>query len=510
MKIYLQAFLCGLLILTPAFADEEPDADAKVEETQPASEASVHETLSTTTGSIDIGGATIDYTATAGRLTIKDETNEKPLSRMFFVAYTKDDADAGDRPVTFCFNGGPGSCAVWLHLGMLGPRRVALPEGPTTPRPPYELVDNEYSLLDVTDLVFIDPVSTGYSRPEDAKKKSDFHGYQEDLKSVGQFIHDYTTRYGRWGSPKFVLGESYGGLRAAGLCGHLRDRYRMELNGAVIVSGVIDFQTIAFQLNNDLPYVTFLPSYAATAWYHGDLSKAMQAKSVEEIFAEARRFARGPYATALLAGDELSSKKRQRIAARLSELTGLSVDYLLGSNLRVPMQQFGKELLRDRDLAVGRFDGRYTGVSRKQVSEYPDFDPSGAAVFGAFTGAMNQYLRDELKVEQEGVYEILTGKVHPWSYDGFKNRYVNAAETLREAMAANPWLKVFVAAGYYDLATPPAAIEHTISHLGLTPEHRKNVTFGYYEGGHMMYTNVSSLAKLREDLLPFYADAIGE
>lgn len=482
-----------------AAAEKSDSAEAKKEDKK-----AVHETLSVTEHSVKIDGKKVDYTATAGRLTLLNDKDE-PTARMFFVAYTRDTKEPSKRPVTFCFNGGPGSASVWLHLGMLGPKRIVLPKGPTMPKPPTGLVDNEYSLLDVTDLVFIDPVSTGFSRPEKVDKKSDFHGYSEDIESVGQFIHDYTTRFNRWGSEKYILGESYGGLRAAGLTGYLQSRYRMELNGAVIVSGVINFQTLRFTYGNDLPYIVFLPAYAATAWYHKALDEELQELSVDEVVKRAEKFAYGAYATALLEGGRLGRRKTRAIAKQVSQLTGLSSKYVEGSNLRVSMQRFAKELLRNRDLVVGRFDGRYTGVSRMREGDSPDYDPSGAAVFGAFTSAMNQYLRNDLEIEENRVYEILTGKVHPWSYDDFENRYVNASETMRSAMAKNPWLRVFIAAGYYDLATPATAIDYTMDHLALTPERRKNVTTRYYEGGHMMYTHLPALAKLRDDLKKFYA-----
>lgn len=482
-------------------------ADSGKDPKKEGDKKSIHETLSVTKHTATIGGQKIAYTATAGRLTLLDDNEKDPTARMFFIAYTRDDGKPGNRPVTFCFNGGPGSCSVWLHLGMLGPKRVVLPDEPVFARPPARLVNNDFSLLDVTDLVFIDPVSTGFSRPEKPEDKSDFHGFHEDINSVGQFIHDYTTRFGRWGSPKYILGESYGGLRAAGLSGHLQDRYRIELNGAVIVSGVINFQTLRFTYGNDLPNIVFLPAYAATAWYHKALDDDLQSKSVAEVCEIAEKFAFGRYATALLAGDGLGKKKRAAIAKELSRLTGLSEEFVNASDLRISMQRFGKELLRDRDLVVGRFDSRYTGVSRTRAGETPDFDPSGAAVFGAFTGAMNQYLHDDLEVKEDRVYEILTGKVHPWSYDAFENRYVDASETLRQAMASNPWLKIFIAAGYYDLATPPTAMEYTISHLALTPERRENVTTRMYEGGHMMYVNLSALEQLRKDLLDFYSSS---
>ena len=456
-----------------------------------------------------IDGQEIKLTATAGKLSLKTDEG-KAKANVFFVAYTKDGAELGKRPITFCFNGGPGSASVWLHLGMLGPKRVKIDSDARPQRPPAELIDNPYSLLDVTDLVFIDPVSTGYSRPADGEDKKQFHGYREDLQSVGQFIHDYTSQYGRWGSPKFLLGESYGGLRAAGLAGYLQDRYRLDLNGVVLVSAVVDFRTIAFGGGNDLANVLFLPSYAATAWYHKALDKKWLDRPVEDVVAAAERFARGPYLRALTDGSAYPAKKRERVVAKMSELTGLSPDYIERADLRVAMWQFGKELLRDRGQVVGRFDGRYIGFDPDHIGSATEHDPSGTAVFGLFTSAINQYLRDDLKVEDDHVYEILTDNVQPWNYGRVVNDYVSSADELRNAMASNPFLKVFAACGYYDLATPQFAMQYTRDHLELPRDLQENFTIRFYEGGHMMYAHEPSLAKLREDLLEYYRDALGQ
>ncbi len=394
-----------------------------------------------------------------------------PKAHVFYVAYTKDKVeDRTSRPITYCFNGGPGSSSVWLHLGMLGPRRVKLDSDAKTLPPPHEIIANPYSLIDMTDLVFIDPVSTGYSRPAKGEKPQQFHGYDEDIKSVGQFIHDYTVKSGRWGSPKFLIGESYGGLRAAGLSGELQDRYHLYLNGIVLVSSVVDFQTLMAYGNNDVAFALFLPSYAATAWYHKALSDDMQQKSVEDVVAAAEEFATGPYLHGLAAGDSLSKEDRQELVARMARLTGLSKEYIDRSSLRVPMGRFGKELLRSRRQIVGRFDSRYVGISNDQVGDAAEYDPSASAVFGAFTSAMNDYLRSSLKVDEDRVYEILpSDQVQPWDYGQFTNRFVDASATLRQAITENPYLKVYAACGYYDLATPELAMKYTRDHLQLRP-----------------------------------------
>ena len=481
-----------------SMAQEKPPAESKPlpDDKKPQTVVTQHV--------ITIDDVEIPYEATAGKLQLKDDAL-KSKAEIFFIAYTrKDVTEVGKRPVTFCFNGGPGSSSVWLHLGMLGPKRISFPDDATPIRPPYTLSDNPWSLLDITDLVFIDPVSTGYSRPAEGEGKEQFHGYEEDLKSVGQFIYDWTTKYQRWLSPKFVLGESYGGVRAAGLAGHLQDRYYMELNGAVIVSGVINFQTLRFGGSNDLPYITFLPSYTATAWYHKALPEAMQSQSLEAVVKQSEEFANRGYAAALLQGTSLSDSEFNAVAEKLSQLTGLSRDFVMKSKLRIDMDRFAKELLRSRSRTIGRFDSRYLGIDRDDAGDGYEYDASGAAIFGPFTAAFNDYVRRDLQYTEDRVYEILTGNVQPWSYKRFEGRYVDATETLRKAMTANPYLKVFLACGYYDLATPHFAMINTTNHLLVEPSIKSNLEYSFYEGGHMMYIHQPSLKKLRSDLLKFY------
>lgn len=465
------------------------------------------DSLHRTHDTLRIGGKTLGYTATAGTLPLRSDSGEKTAD-VFFIAYTQDGVEQLDeRPVTFCFNGGPGSSSVWLHMGLLGPQRIQLPDDPVMPRPPHTIVPNESSLLDVSDLVFIDPVSTGYSRPVEQDEKDQFHGYDEDIRAVGEFIHLYTTRFHRWRSPRFLLGESYGCLRAAGLVEHLWDRYNMDCNGVVLVSSVINFQTLRFAPGNDLPYILFLPSYTATAWYHEQLPADLQQLPLTEVVERARRFALNEYTLALMHGTELSPRRLRDTARELARLTGLSPRYVLESNLRIPMGRFGKELLRRRDRTVGRFDSRYLGRDRDGVSETPDYDPSAAGVFSAFTAALYQYLHEDLGVERDDPYEILTSKVHPWSYKRFENRFVDSSAALREAMTENPHLRVFVANGYYDLATPFLATEYSFSHMLLAPSLRENVVMKYYEAGHMMYVHEPSRTQLKSDLAQFYRAA---
>lgn len=489
----------GLLGGLAAGADE---GEAKPEG-KPTPAASGTTAPVVTDGELELDDKTIAYQATAGKLPLKDDAG-KTLAEVFFISYTQKKSDPRNRPVTFAFNGGPGSSSVWLHMGMLGPRRIDFPDDARPLRPPYHTDPNPYSLLNVTDLVFIDPVSTGYSRPAEGQKKEQFHGYTEDVNSVGQFIHDYCTKYQRWPSAKFLMGESYGGIRAVALAGHLQERYNLELNGIVVVSGVINFQTLRFVGGNDLPYTTFLPTYTATAWYHERLDESLQSRPVAEVVAQSEKFAMGDYAAALLRGDRLPEKRRQAIAERLSELTGLSVNFVLRNQLRISQSRFSKELLRESEQTVGRFDSRYVGRDRDSAGESYEYDASGAAIFGPFTAVMNDYLRRELKFVDDRVYEILTGNVQPWSYRPFEGRYVDATDTLRRVITANPFLKVYIACGYYDLATPHLGMEYTIDHLMLPADLRKNIRISYFEGGHMMYIHEPSLEKLSSELRKFY------
>nr|HMT20508.1 peptidase S10 [Promineifilum sp.] len=432
--------------------------------------------ISQTSHTLQIGERRLSYTATAGRIVLKNEDEkegEKPKAAIFFVAYTLDRPEgrtegehAAARPITFSFNGGPGSSSVWLHLGLLGPRRVVLERDGAPLPPPYQLVENEFTLLDKTDLVFIDPVTTGFSRAVPGEKDKQFHGFKPDIESVGDFIRLYVSRYHRWGSPRFLIGESYGTTRAAGLAGYLQERHGMYLNGIMLVSVVLNFMTLSFAPGNDLPFILFLPTYAATAWHHNQLGADLQA-NLEQTLAEVEAFALGEYATALMQGDALPAERRTAIAARLARYTGLSADYVKSTNLRINIHRFVKELLRDRRRTVGRLDSRFTGIDRDAAGEEHEYDPSYAIIQGAYTGTLNDCVRRELGFESDLPYEILSDRVHPWSFDQHQNSYVNVGETLRKAMSMNPHLRVFVANGYYDLATPYLATRYTFNHLDL-------------------------------------------
>jgi carboxypeptidase C (cathepsin A) len=468
---------------------------------------------------VTIGGQKVDYVANTGNILLRDDDG-KPQASIFFVAYHRvkvtepGPAPAGQpapvvvtppdpaRPITFCFNGGPGSSSVWLHLGAWGPRKAVMPETGEQPLPPSKVGDNDLSLLDVTDLVFIDPVSTGYSRAAPGVDPKKYHGVQEDVAAVGEFIRLYLTRHQRWGSAKFIAGESYGTTRAAALAAYLQDSLGIDLSGVVLVSSILNFGTARFDDGHDLPYTLFLPSYTATAWHHkrlpgdllGDLKKALT---------ESEQFAATEYPQLLMKGDKLTGEERTALAKKLARLTGLSEDYVTRSNFRIEIQRFCKELLRDQARTVGRFDSRLKGVDADMVGNRPESDPSYAAVFTAFTGAANQYFRRDLKYDTDLKYEVLTGRVQPWDF-GARNTFLNVGPQLAGAIRKNPGLRVFVASGYYDLATPYFATDYTMNHLGLDAELKKRITFSYFEAGHMMYTHRPSHEKLRKDLAAFY------
>ncbi len=465
------------------------------------------EILSQTKHTVSIGGIAVTYTATAGNILLKNEDG-RPKANFFFIAYAREGiTDTTKRAITFSFNGGPGSSSVWLHLGTLGPKRVLMDDDGKALPPPYKLVDNEYSLLDLTDLVFIDPISTGYSRPVPGEDPKQFHGVQEDVESVGEFIRLYVTRFKRWSSPKFLIGESYGTTRAANLVNYLQDRNGMYFNGVMLVSSILQMQTARFDVGNDLPYIVFLPTYTATAWYHKKLPSDLQG-DLRKTLSEVEAFALKDYTLALMKGKNLTKEEHRNIAERLARYTGLSRDYIERTNLRIPIFRFVKELLRSQKRTVGRLDSRFIGIDRDASGEEFEFDPSLTAISGPYTATLNDYVRKDLKYESELPYEILTDRVRPWSYKDSQNRYLNVAEFLRQAMNKNPSLKVHVANGYYDLATPYFATMYTFDHLGLEPDLQNNVSMSFYEAGHMMYIHKPSLVALKEHLTTFLKSAL--
>lgn len=477
---------------------EENDKGKEKEKEKPKSSVTKH--------SIIINGKKIDYTATAGLMPLKEKDGKTTSAHIFFIAYTKDGVtDSAKRPVTFSFNGGPGSSSVWMHMGLLGPKRVKLQDNGFAVAPPYEFLDNDQSFLDETDLVFIDPVGTGYSRPEKPDDGKKFWGLKEDTQSVAEFIRLYVTKNTRWTSPKFLIGESYGTTRAAALSGELQQRHHMNLNGIMLLSTVLDFQTIHFGDGNDLPYVLFLPTYTATAWYHKKLPADLQKLTLNEVLKQAEAFALGDYNQALLRGTSIESAKRAAIVKQTARLTGLSESYVDRANLRISMQRFGAELLRDQNLNVGRFDSRYTSFMRDPLSSSGERDPSFDAVGSAYASTFNQYIRAELKYEEDKPYTILGG-VGPWNW-GEENSFVNVADTLAEAMTSNPFMKVHVSCGLYDLAAPWLASRYTFNHLNTNPAFAKNIIIDDYTAGHMMYLNLPDLKKQKLDLAKFIRGA---
>ena len=439
-----------------------------------------------------VGGQQINYTATAATYVIRADDGTAKAT-MFYVAYTKDGVqDVSHRPVSFVYNGGPGSASLFTHMGM-GPKRVALTSDGHGMPAPYSVVDNEDSFLDATDLVFIDAISTGYSRPAPGENPTQFHGIIQDANWFADFIYQYINRNQRWLSPKFLIGESYGTTRSAELAGVLQERHEMYLNGIVLVSSVA-FANWGADDRSEF----FLPTYTTTAWYHHMLQPDLQNLTIEQVAEKARVFAHGEYAAALEKGDALTPEEHKKIVDEIAHYTALSPTYIDHSNLRVSPFRWFRELQRDKRLEVGRLDSRFTGYEQDAAGERPDYDPSEATYEGAFVATFHDYVRRELKWESD-MYYTVTANVRPWDQTG----NTDVAEVLRSAITQQTYLKVLVVAGYYDVATPFNGIEHTVSHMHLEPPLRKNVSFAYYEAGHMMYIDEKEHHKLHKDVDDF-------
>ena len=454
---------------------------------------------------ITVGGRTIGYTATAGNLMLKTAKGA-PEASIFYVAYTEDGADRAKRPITFLYNGGPGAATIYLHLGAFGPRRIVFPsDAKPNAGPPYPIVDNQDTLLDKSDLVFIDAPGAGYSRVMPGIDNKEIFGIDQDAAAFGQFIRRYVTLNDRWNSPKFLLGESYGTPRSAVLVDYLQNNDNMAFNGVALLSSALDFDTIFTGSGNDLTYVTHVPTEAAVNWYH---SKAADKGSLESVVNEARAFANGPYAQALLQGDRLSHEQFVQIASQLSHLIGLSEDYIEKANLRVPPSRYEKELMRESGQTVGRLDARYVGYDLDTLGDSADYDPSDSATSPAFQSGLLTYLRNELNYKSDEEYTQVNLDVNQgWDWTRkafFSGLSATTSPDLQDAMTTNPRLRVFVGCGYFDMATPFGAAEWTFSHMGLQPELRSHVTFGYYESGHMVYMNHQSLVEFHADLDKFY------
>lgn len=469
-----------------------------------AAKAAEEEPLSITRHRMTIGGKTIDYTATAGMLPLLNDKGETE-ARIFSVTYTIE-RKPGDppRPLLFVFNGGPGSSAVWLHLGALGPRRVRLLADGNMPPPPFTIEDNDATWLDLADLVFVDPVGAGYSRAASEEKKAAFTSVEGDIESLSRFIRFYLGRFERWDSPLFLMGESYGTTRVAGLS-HALSQRGVALSGVVLMSPVLNFQTVSFDQENDLPYILHLPAYAATAWYHGRLAPGTD---LLKLLDETQRWAGKEYRLALAAGGSIPPEERTSTAQAMARFTGLDTAFIERRNLRVDNITFARELLRDRGKVVGFLDSRFTAFDVNPGSAMPAFDPTLAIIRPPFTTMFNTYVRRELDYHSDREYFILAEGIGRWDW-GAKNCYADTSEDLKTAMSRNPYLKVLVVGGYFDLATPYPVIDYTLSHLYLPPEAARSITIHRYHTGHMPYLDREALGKLKTDAAAFFAEALG-
>jgi carboxypeptidase C (cathepsin A) len=463
--------------------------------------------ISVTKHALTIEGKLIHYTATAGTIVLTNEKNDS-VALFGFTAYIKDgETDAGTRPVTFAYNGGPGSSSMWLHMGALGPRVVVTNDPGLTPPSPYKTVDNAHSILDVTDLVMIDPVGTGLSHPIAKATVKDFWGVDQDIKSVSQFIKQYITSNDRWNSPKYLLGESYGTMRSAGVSDYLFENMGIEVNGVILVSSVLDFHTLTFK--DDISYELYLPTYAAVALYHNKIPNTPA--GLESFLKEVKTFASGDYAVALSKGDMLSDAEKDQVLSRLCAYTGLSKDYWNRANLRVREEAFTDELLRNEHLTVGRLDARYKGINQDLLSEYSLDDPQSTQISPAYIASFMNYFYIELKVNKNLTYKTnaYTTEGFKWDFSRKKNGdwgglYLpNTGEDLANLMSKNPNVKILVLNGYYDLATPFYATEYTFDHLGLEKKIKSNITMKYFEAGHMMYVKPASLILFKKAIADF-------
>jgi carboxypeptidase C (cathepsin A) len=500
--LYLSAFIC----VSTSSAQTRPATSRPT-----AGETGDH--LSVTEHSIQFNGKPLKYRATAGTMLIKDEKG-KPQANFFFVAYQRQPEETpANRPITYVFNGGPGAASVWLQLGAAGPERIVTNADGTLPPPPYKLADNQSTWLDTTDLVFIDPVGTGFSRAADDQKPSEFFGLHQDVESVGDFIRLYATRYGRWTSPTFIAGESYGTTRGAALSNYLLDRYGMELNGLVLVSSVLNFETIDTSPGNDLAYALYLPSYTLIALYHNKLKPADfpgpdgKPMARQQIIQTVRDFAIHEYLP-MLAEGQMSVSQKQQLADKLAHFTSLPANLIARADDRVDPMLFEKNLLADEHKIVGRFDARQIAYDLNPASDYPEFDPSLSSFFSAYSSTFSEYARKDLEYKSDLPYEVLTS-VQPWSFGGTAGTgYLNVTGDLRSAMAKNPHMKVLFANGYYDLATPFMTADYTIDHLNLSPELRANIQHVYFDAGHMVYQVPAAAKGLHEDIAQFIHNAI--
>jgi carboxypeptidase C (cathepsin A) len=470
----------------------------------PAIGGDVDETPVVTHHSITVDGKTLNYTATAAQMPLKNGSGETE-AHIFYMAYTLDGVpDISKRPLTFCFNGGPGSASMWVHMGGMGPRSPKLMPDGSMPPPPYKIKDNNDTWLDKTDLVFIDPVGTGYSRAKTVEVARRMNGVQGDIQSVGEFMRLYITRNGRQISPLFIAGESYGTFRAAGLAGYLIDR-GIAFNGVVLIGTTLNLETI-WSRSDDLVYELQLPTQAADAWYHKKVAADLQRKDLKSFLKEVEGFALGEYAAALAKGDELPAAERKATIDKLVRYTGLDAHYLDETNLRFDVSHFARQLMRNEHEVIGRYDGRLAGPASLDTGETSEYDPSSTLITPPFTAIFTNYIRSELGYKTDMFY-YPSGGIQPWDY-GVQNGFGDTTSLLRNALTKNPYMKVMVAAGYYDLATPYYAVEYTFNHMGLHPEMHKRITWDFYQAGHMLYIDSDSHTKLKHDFSAFVDSAL--
>jgi len=508
-RLGLVAALTALLSLAPVVSNgaEQPKPPAEAEKNQKQEQPIPEPKLWTTRHQIRIGGKAIDYEATTGTLMMKDEKGE-PIALFGFTAYVRQGQDQRTRPIVFAYNGGPGSASAWLHMGILGPRRAVLEDLQSNTRGPFKVVDNEYSFLDRADLVLIDPVGTGFSRPVGKAEGKQFWGVDNDIKSVSDFIVRYLGEYRRWGSPKFILGESYGGIRTGGVTYDLLTRHNVALNGIILVSPYLDFVTGTAGLNSDAGDANFLSTYAATAWYHKALNP--QLPELLPFLREVEQWVDTVYHPVLYKGARATAEERQAALEGLARYTGISAQFWDAANLRLNENQFLQELMRAQGKTIGRIDSRYSAYMPNRIGEFTAFDPYASAVGPAIVATYNDYVRRELGVETEEKYVFSAGLYRDWDSThvqpdshGYKVPYANVLPDISYAMAMNPKMKVLVQSGYFDLACPYGTVKAAIDHLDITPELRRNVRIEYYEAGHMMYVHPESMGKFAGDIKAF-------